>query len=86
MWSDKRPTQTQGNVVVEKKIKYRKWKKDNTKEARKKYKKSRQNAKRVISLAKEKKQKECANDLNDSLSVEMKFFERQSRWLKKDRI
>ena len=52
--------------MVEKKIKYRKWKKDNTKEARKEYKKSRQNAKRVISLAKEKKQKECANDLNDS--------------------
>ena len=33
---------------------------------RKEYKKSRQNAKRVISSAKEKKQKECANDLNDS--------------------
>ena len=32
------------------------------------YKKSRveKNAKRVISSAKEKKQKECANDLNDS--------------------
>jgi len=30
------------------------------------YEKSRQNAKRVISSAKEKKQKECANDLNDS--------------------
>jgi len=30
------------------------------------YKKSRQNAKRVISSAKEKEQKECANDLNDS--------------------
>ena len=30
------------------------------------YKKSRQNARRVISSAKEKKQKECANDLNDS--------------------
>ena len=29
------------------------------------YNKSRQSAKRVISLAKEKKQKECANDLND---------------------
>jgi len=29
------------------------------------YKKSRQNAKRVISKAKEKKQKECANDLSD---------------------
>jgi len=27
---------------------------------------SRQNAKRVISSAKEKKQKECAKDLNDS--------------------
>jgi len=73
-------------AVREKKIKYGKWKKENTKEARKEYKKSRQNAKRVISLAKEKKQKECANDLNDSLSVKMKFFERQSRWLKKDRI
>ena len=30
------------------------------------YKKSRQNAKRVLSSAKEKKQKEWANDLNDS--------------------
>ena len=30
------------------------------------YKKSRKNAKRVISSAKEKKQKECAKDLNDS--------------------
>jgi len=30
------------------------------------YKKSRQNAKRVLSSAKEKKRKECANDLNDS--------------------
>jgi len=30
------------------------------------YKKSKQNAKRVISSAKEKKQKEWANDLNDS--------------------
>jgi len=29
------------------------------------YKKSRQKAKRVISSAKEKKQKECANDLYD---------------------
>jgi len=29
------------------------------------YKKSKQNAKRVISLAKLKKQKECASDLND---------------------
>jgi len=53
-------------AVEEKKTKYRKWKKENTKEARMEYKKSRQNAKRVISSAKEKKQKECANDLNDS--------------------
>ena len=30
------------------------------------YKKSSQNAERFISSAKEKKQKECANDLNDS--------------------
>ena len=50
-----------------------------------KYKKSRQNVKRVISSAKEKKRKEWANDLNDS-SVKMKFLEWQSRWLKKDRI
>jgi len=35
------------------------------KEARKEYKKSRRKAKRVISSAKKKKQKECANDLND---------------------
>jgi len=45
---------------------YGKWKKENTKEARMEYKKSRQNAKTVISSAKEKKQKKCANDLNDS--------------------
>jgi len=52
-------------AVRDKKIKYRKWKKKNTEEARMEYK-SRQNAKRVISSAKEKKQKEWANDLNDS--------------------
>jgi len=34
-------------------------------EAWKDYKKSKQNAKQVISLAKGKKQKECAIDLND---------------------
>jgi len=34
------------------------WKKENTEEARMEYKKSRQNAKRVIFSAKEKKQKE----------------------------
>ena len=36
------------------KIKYGKWKKENTKVARKEYKKSRQNAKRVISSGIEK--------------------------------
>jgi len=34
-------------------------------EAWKEYKKSIQNAKRIISLAMGKKQRECANDLND---------------------
>ena len=34
-------------------------------EAWKDYKKSKQNAKKVISLAKGKKQKECASDFND---------------------
>ena len=53
-------------AVRNKKIKQGKWKKANTEEARMEYKKSRQNAKRVISSAKEKKQKEFANDLNDS--------------------
>jgi len=48
-------------------------------------KKCRQSAKRVISSAKEKKQKECASDLK-YLSTRMKFFEWQSRWQKKDRI
>ena len=68
MWSDKESTQTQGNVVFpwneevaeavrNKKIKYGKWKRENMKEARMEYKKSRQNAKKVISSAKEKKQK-----------------------------
>ena len=44
-------------AVRDKKIKYGKWKKENMEEARMEYKKSRQNAKRVISSAKEKKQK-----------------------------
>ena len=51
--------------AVRDKIKYGMWKKENMEEARMEYKKSRQNAKRVISSAKEKKQ-EWANDLNDS--------------------
>ena len=38
-------------AVRNKKIKYAKWKKENTEEARMEYKKSRQNAKRVISSA-----------------------------------
>ena len=42
------------------------------------YKKSRKNAK-------EKKQKECANDLNDS-ECQNEIFRMQSRWSKKDRI
>ena len=49
-------------AVRNKKIKYGKWKKENMKEVRKEYKKSRQNAKRVISSVKEKKQKDFAND------------------------
>jgi len=40
----------------EKKIKYGKWKKENTKQTKMEYKKSRKNAKRVISSANEKKQ------------------------------
>ena len=50
------------------------------------YKKSRKNAKRVICSAKEKKQKECANELNDSECQNEIFFEWQTRWSKKDRI
>jgi len=53
-------------AVREKKIKYGNWKRENTTEARKEYKKSRRNAKRVIASAKEKKQKECAGNLNDT--------------------
>jgi len=40
--------------AVRDKIKYGKWKKENMEEARMEYKKSRQNAKRVLSSAKEK--------------------------------
>jgi len=40
-------------------------KKSKMTEASKEYKKSRQNAKRIISLVKGKKQKECASDSND---------------------
>jgi len=73
MWNDKGPhrhketwwwNEEAAEAVTA--IKYGKWKKENTKEARMEYKKSRKNAKWVISSAKEKKQKECANDLNDT--------------------
>ena len=47
------------------------------------YKKSRQNAKRVISSAKEKKQKEWANDLNDS-ECQNKIF-RMAKQMVKER-
>jgi len=53
-------------AVRDKKIKYGKWKKETMEVARMEYEKSRQNTKRVLSSAKEKKQKKWANDLNDS--------------------
>jgi len=49
-----------------KKDKVRKVKESKHEKGKDEYKKSRQNAGMVISSAKEKKQKECANDLNDS--------------------
>ena len=52
-------------AVREKKIKYGKWKKEKY-ERGKDEQTSRKNAKRVIYSAKEKKQKESANGLNDS--------------------
>ena len=52
-------------AVKEKKKKYGKWRKETSTEAWEEYKKSKQNTKKVISLAKEKKQRECARDLND---------------------
>ena len=44
---------------------YASWRKENSTEAWEKYKKSKQNTKKAISLAKGKKQRECARDLND---------------------
>ena len=52
-------------AVREKKKKYGKWRKEKSTEAWEEYKKSKQNTKKVISLAKGKKQRECARDLND---------------------
>jgi len=48
------------------------------------YKKSRQKAKRVISSAKEKKQKECANDLYDC-ECQNQFF-RMAKQMVKERL
>jgi len=72
-------------AVKDRKIKYGKWKKENKKEVWKEFKKSRHNAKRVISSAKEKKQKECANDSNDSES-QNEILQMAKQVLKKDRI
>ena len=48
------------------------------------YKKSKQNAKRVISSAKEKTQKEWANDLNDS-ECKNEIFQRAKQMVKERR-
>ena len=58
-------TTTEAVPIRERKIKCRKLERENTKEAHKEYKKNRQNAKRIISSAKEKKLKECTNELKD---------------------
>jgi len=52
-------------AVKAKKKKYGNWRKEKSTEAWEEYKKSNQNTKKVISLAKGKKQRECARDLND---------------------
>jgi len=52
-------------AVREKKKNMEIGKKEKSTEAWKEYKTSRQNVKRVISLAQGKKQKECASNLND---------------------
>jgi len=66
-------------AVRENKMKYGNWNIDNSSETWKKYKKSRQNAKRVIASAKEKKQRECASD-KMILTIKMKFLDCLSRW------
>jgi len=50
--------------IKQKKIKYGNWKRENLTKAWKDHKKSIQNARMVISLSKEKKQKESASNLN----------------------
>jgi len=69
-------------AVREKKIKYGKWKKENMKEARMEYKKSRK-MQRGLSLQQRKRNR---RNVQMTLSVKMKFFEWPSRWSKKDRI
>jgi len=49
------------------------------------YKESRQNAKRIISSAKGKKQKECASDLNDP-KHQSEIFQIAKVMLKEDMI
>jgi len=77
-------------VVREKKIKYGNWKRENSTAAWKEYKKNIKNAKRVISSANEKKQKEYASYLmilNIFLTAKQAVKERQgttgSNFLKK---
>jgi len=72
-------------AVRDKKIMYGKWKKENTKEARMEYKKSRKML-RELSLQQRKRNRRNAQMTSMTLSVKMKFSEWQSRWLKKDRI
>jgi len=69
-------------AVREKKKKYANWKKEKSIEGWKEYKKSKQNATRVISLS--KKQKECASDLNDP-NQQNEIF-RIAKQMEKDRI
>jgi len=73
-------------TVRKKKIKYGNWKRENSTEAWKEYKKSRQNAKRIISSAKQKKQKECSSNINDPNRQNEIIFLIVKQMVKKDRI
>jgi len=72
-------------AVRAKKKKYGNCKKEKLREAWKEYKKSKQNAKRVISLAKGKKEKKCASDLND-LNQQNEIFRIAKQTVNKDTI
>ena len=72
-------------AVREKQIKYEKWKKENTNEARMEYKKSKK-MQRGLSLQQRKRNIRNGQMTFLLLSVKMKLFEWQSRWSKKDRI